>query len=271
MMSQYRQNSVLLLKGEKKDEVHLDSYISVLGQQGGYDVTCIPVLDFHFVNLDLLTEALNRPDDYSCLLMTSQRAVDAISKAADAEAGGGHLRSNWSGKTTFVVGSATGQLAESIGLKVKGAESGNSEKLATILIEDMFSDSCLSSKPVLFPCGNLKLETLPSSLRAAGLAMKCLTVYETTADGNLKQNLETFISNNGCVEYIVFYSPSGVKYAFHLLQQLGFLANDVKLVAIGPTTEKAIVTNGGTVWGTSAQPNAEQLLQLLLSHGQKSA
>src|SRR6218665_601207 len=33
---------------------------------------------------------------------------------------------------------------------------------------DLFSDSHLSSKPILFPCGNLKLETLPSSLKAAG-------------------------------------------------------------------------------------------------------
>jgi len=59
-----------------------------LDQQGGYDVTCIPVLDFNFTNLDLLTEALSHPDDYSCLLLTSQRAVEAISKATDADAGG---------------------------------------------------------------------------------------------------------------------------------------------------------------------------------------
>lgn len=268
-MSKYRNNSVLLLKGEKKDNAQLDSYISVLGEQGGYDVTCIPVLDFHFINVELLREALHHPDDYSCLLLSSQRAVEAMSKAdADAE---GHLLSSWSKKRTYVVGSATGQFAESIGLKVKGAESGNSEKLATILIEDLLSDGCLSSKPVLFPCGNLKLETLPSSLQAAGLTVQCLTVYETTPDDNLKQNLEAFISNNGCAEYIVFYSPSGVKYAFHLLQQLGFLISDVKLVAIGPTTEKAITANGAIVWGTSVQPNAQHLLQLLLSHTQKSA
>lgn len=269
-MSQYRKKSVLLLKGEKKDDAQLDSYISVLDQQGGYDVTCIPVLDFNFTNLDLLTEALSHPDDYSCLLLTSQRAVEAISKATDADAGD-HLRSSWSQKMTFVVGSATGQLAESIGLKVKGSESGHSEKLATILIEDLFSDSHLSSKPILFPCGNLKLETLPSSLQAAGLTIRCLTVYETTADDNLRLNLEAFRTNSGCVEFIVFFSPSGVKYAFHLLQQLRFLISDVKLVAIGPTTGKAIVANGGTIWGTSAQPNAEHLLQLLLSHRQKTS
>lgn len=60
----------------------------MLGQQGGgYDVICIPVLDFHFINLDLLAEALSRPDDYACLLLTSQRAVEAVSKVY-ADAGG---------------------------------------------------------------------------------------------------------------------------------------------------------------------------------------
>src|SRR6218665_1156738 len=34
----------------------------------------------------------------------------------------------------------------------------------------------------------------------------------------------------GCVEFIVFFSPSGVKYAFHLLQQLRFLISDVKVI-----------------------------------------
>lgn len=258
-MSDCRKKSVLLLKGDKKENMDDDLFVSMLSQNG-FEVTCIPILGFQFVNLDLLCKAIYHPDEYSCLLLTSPRAVEAISRAvADKEL----LHSVWSKKPTYAVGSATQLSAENIGLKVKGSESGNSEQLADFIIKDL-SIGSFSSTSSLFPCGNMKLETLPNALHAAGMNVVCMTVYETSANGNVQKCLEEFIRDKGFPEYLVFFSPSGVKFAFPHLQKLGFLGNhDVKHVAIGPTTEKAILTQGEKVFGVAAQPTAQHLCQLL--------
>jgi len=41
---------------------------------------CIPVLDFRYIRLEEVKSALQRADEYSCLVLTSQRACEAISR-----------------------------------------------------------------------------------------------------------------------------------------------------------------------------------------------
>lgn len=263
MKMNFRKNSVLLLKGNKDKEEN-DSHASVLHHDGGYDVTCVSVLGFEFVNCDQLETVLRKSSEYSCLVLTSPRAVEALRNLIiKGNLATDFLQSFWGKKFTFVVSTTTGKAAAEVGLKVIGMESGNSHSLSLLIIKEMTSNEELITKPVLFLCGNLKLEILPQSLHAAGITVECLTVYETSADNNLRNNLERFLVDKGLPECIIFYSPSGVNFAFPFLIELGFLINDVKLLAIGPSTEKAIKEHDFCVSGTSSLPTAEHLLELM--------
>lgn len=90
---------------------------------------------------------------------------------------------------------------------------------------------------VLFPCGSLAREELPEGLRAAGMAVQELEVYQThprPPETAARRELEAG------VDAILLYSPSGVKtLAAHHRPAAGTL-----LVAVGPTTAAAVRESG---------------------------
>ena len=57
-----------------------------------------------------------------------------------------------------------------------------------ILCSD-FSAGGIPSKPLLFPCGNLRRETLPRAMEEAGIPLKCLMCYKTVAEKDIEQTL----------------------------------------------------------------------------------
>ena len=62
--------------------------LTSLGLQGH----CVPVLDFTFTNLDSLQNALRAVDNYAGIILTSQRAVEAVARATqDRDSGGGEV------------------------------------------------------------------------------------------------------------------------------------------------------------------------------------
>lgn len=50
----------------------------------GYHGHCIPILDFHFINLDLYTQLLRKLDQYLAIVFTSPRAVQATQLALNS-------------------------------------------------------------------------------------------------------------------------------------------------------------------------------------------
>nr|XP_003218642.1 PREDICTED: uroporphyrinogen-III synthase [Anolis carolinensis] len=250
---------VLLLKDPKESENGPDPYIEELGSHG-LEATLIPVLAFEFISLQSLFEKLSCPEQYLGLIFTSPRAVEAIklcladkSKKEDWK---NYLREKWNTKSIYVVGKATAVLVAELGLIPQGENSGNAEKLSGYIC----SRESPNSLPLLFPCGSLKRETLPTILREKGIALEILTVYQTTQHPDLQESLRNYFSQQGVPASITFFSPSGVKYCLKQIMKLsGDLITQIKFAAIGPTTAEALETEGISVSCTATSPTPQDL------------
>ncbi|XP_006879931.1 PREDICTED: uroporphyrinogen-III synthase [Elephantulus edwardii] len=251
---------VLLLKDPKEDECGQDPYIRELASFG-LEATLIPVLSFEFLSLPSFSEKLSHPEGYGGLVFTSPRAIEAmqlcLEKATKTEAWKASLREKWNAKPVYVVGSATSSLVRRIGLDAEGEQCGNAEKLAEFI--------CSRESPVLpllFPCGNLKSETLPNRLMDQGIPMESLTVYQTVPHPGIQENLENYFSKQGVLASIAFFSPSGLRHSLKHIQTLsGDSFKEIKFVAIGPTTARAMATQGLPVSCTAQSPTPRALAE----------
>ncbi|XP_048362223.1 uroporphyrinogen-III synthase isoform X2 [Sphaerodactylus townsendi] len=249
---------VLLLKDPKENENGPDPYIKELGLHG-LEATLIPVLAFEFISLTSLFEKLSHPEQYHGLIFTSPRAIEALKLClrdnCKKEAWKNSLEEKWITKPVYVVGKATAGLAE-IGLVPQGEDCGNAEKLAGYIC----SWGSRSSLPLLFLCGTLKRETLPTILREKGIALESITVYQTSQHPNLHESLRNYFSQQGIPASVTFFSPSGVKYCLKQIQKLsGDLMPHIKFAAIGPTTAEAMTTEGIIVSCTATSPTPQDL------------
>lgn len=76
-------------------------------------------------------------------------------------------------------------------------------------------------KPFLFPCGNLKKDTLYQRFKEYNLELKCVTVYETQRDEKLEKNFEDLSNDFDKIpEYFLYFSPSGVNFTTELMKNL---------------------------------------------------
>ena len=86
--------------------------------------------------------------------------------------------------------------------------------------------------------------------------------YNTQPREDLKQVFENMSSYS--LDFVVFFSPSGVKSAYELLKRtIPDFINKTKLIAIGPTTAdflKKIHTSNILV---AAKPNVDSIVQLV--------
>ncbi|KFZ67068.1 Uroporphyrinogen-III synthase, partial [Podiceps cristatus] len=246
---------VLLLKDPKDKDSGPDPYIKELGLYG-FEATLIPVLSFEFISLESLFEKLSHPESYGGLVFTSPRALEAIKiclkENSKNEAWSKSLIQRWNTKPAYVVGKATASLAEEIGLMPQGEKSGNAEKLA----EYICSREKPSSSALLFPCGALKREVLPTVLREKGVPLESLTVYQTAQHTDLQESLSSYFSQQSFVDCSVGYSsPSGVRFCLQHIQKLsGDFINHIKFAAIGPTTAEAMEAAGIPVGCTAESP-----------------
>ncbi|NXY82973.1 HEM4 synthase, partial [Alcedo cyanopectus] len=250
---------VLLLKDPKDKDSGPDPYSKELGLYG-LEATLIPVLSFEFTSLESLFEKLSHPEDYGGLIFTSPRALEAIKiclkEKSRSEAWSTSLKQRWNSKAAYVVGRATASLVEEIGLTPQGEKSGNAEKLA----EYICSREKPNSSALLFPCGALKREVLPTVLREKGIPLESLTVYQTTQHKDLQESLSSYFSQQGIPASVVFFSPSGVKFCLQHIQKLsGDFTNHIKFVAIGPTTAEALEAAGVPVSCTAQSPTPQDL------------
>ncbi|XP_039587398.1 uroporphyrinogen-III synthase isoform X1 [Passer montanus] len=254
---------VLLLKDPKDKDSGPDPYIKELGSYS-LEATLVPVLSFEFTSIDSLFEKLSHPECYGGLVFTSPRALEAIKiclkEKSKKEAWSKSLKQMWNIKPTYVVGKATASLVEEIGLVPQGEKAGNAEKLA----EYICSREKPNSSALLFPCGALKREVLPTVLREKGIPLESLTVYQTAQHPDLQESLSSYFSQEGIPASIVFFSPSGVKFCLQHIQKLsGDLINQVKFAAIGPSTAEALRGAGIAVSCTAGSPTAQDLAAAL--------
>ncbi|MGX5819696.1 uroporphyrinogen-III synthase [Chitinophaga lutea] len=104
---------------------------------------------------------------------------------------------------------------------------------------------------VTFCCGNIRRPDLPDMLRAAGIGVHEIVVYETT---------ETPVVTEEHFDGVLFFSPSSVRSFF----SVNTLPPDTACFAIGDTTGAALadVTDNKVI--VSPQPSVDHLLQTVI-------
>ena len=246
--------NVVLFKSESDGP---DKFVKLLEEQN-FEVQTIFCLSFQYKNLQQLAEKLKQPDDYAGIIFTSQRAVQAVHEAAKSQP---EVLLEWKSKKNFSVGESTSELAKSqLDLETKGKETGNAQNLAAFIITEVGEEN---SKKFLFPSGNLKQDILEKSLKEKEIEVECLEAYETIQHPDLDGSVERL--KNEKIDFIVYFSPSGVKFSLSVLSKHEILLENIKIIAIGPSTMKALEENDLKSFRTCAKPTPESLVEALTS------
>eukprot|EP00058_Branchiostoma_floridae_P023141 XP_002608631.1 hypothetical protein BRAFLDRAFT_127880 [Branchiostoma floridae] len=187
----------ILLLREPREEKGTDPYEQEF-VAAGLQVKSVEVLSFEFCSLPELRSLVKKPEEFSGMVFTSQRSVEAVTRCL--------------------------QEARSLGLTPSGEECGTATQLADLITQKFTSNS----KALLFPCGFMRRETLPSALSAANIPLTELRVYQTTAHPDIDKRLQAYIAE--------------------------------QIAAIGPTTAEAMTSAGLSVACTAEKPNPQALL-----------
>lgn len=189
--------------------------------------------------------------------MTSQRSVESVNQAAS------DLPDAWKNKPHYCVGKKTGETASKLlGLthQLIGQDCGNAESLSALIVKD-FQDGSLPL-PLLFPCSNLKMDTLPRTLKEHNISVDIVTSYVTVPHPQLRDSIIQLAHK--VPNYLVFFSPSGVNYTLPLLREHNLITGvKVNVVSIGNTTARALEDAGICVNRICVKPTPEDLMEAL--------
>ncbi|CAB3250936.1 unnamed protein product [Arctia plantaginis] len=234
---------VILFKSESED--YERAFLDV-----NYETLFVEPLQFEFINKEELSNKLVQKD-YRGLILTSPRAIEAVSKCWDPT-----RFVIWNTRRIYTVGEVScHKIKLLLGLEAIGATSGSGENLANIITKENPENS-----KFLFPCGNFKTETLPNILKASNIAVDALTVYETKENDNLRSKLMAVNeSANSCC--MVFFSPSGCEYIYRQLQTFSNNLSVLPHFAIGNSTAHKIENLGVEVAGVAARPKADSVVE----------
>lgn len=215
-----------------------------------YETIFVEPLQFEFVNLQELSEKLLK-NDYDGLILTSPRAIEAVSKCWAPS-----KFVIWNTKRIYTVGETSNQKIKLLlGLEAMGSSTGNADNLATLIVNENPENS-----KFLFPCGNLRSETLPNTLSSKNIIVDGITVYETKENESLRTNLME-LNETVDLNCLVFFSPSGCEYIYRQLQTFNNKLSILPHFAIGNSTAHKIENLGVEIAGVAAKPKAESIFE----------
>ncbi|XP_069139660.1 uroporphyrinogen-III synthase-like isoform X2 [Argopecten irradians] len=227
----------------------------------GIKASICSVLTFDFLNLDAYGEQLSKPEEFSSIVFTSQQAVNAT-KIVLQRSESGDMMQSLSKWTCYVVGEATAAEAHSLGFQPQGQHSGNAEALSEIILKDLNHNS----KPILYPCGNLKRDTLPKKMKENGIDLHEVTVYQTIPRADMDTCIKDILSTQGTPSHIVFFSPSGLDAALPVLRSPLLSKDKIQNIAIGNTTREAMAKHLVPVAGVCPKPDPQSLLDVIMTN-----
>ena len=204
-------------------------------------------------------KALNFSFSFLGLIFTSPRSIFATQQAVKDEE---DVLKSWSDKKNYTIGDTSHDLALNL-LKIPstGFEAGNAQNLSPIIIDDYKKDNL--ALPFLFPCGNQQQDILGQNLRTHAIQLEYVEVYETIPHPNLDIAIEEMKKDNG-INYIVYFSPSGVKFSLPFIKKHDVNLSNVKLIAIGPSTQKCLQQNDLQCFKMCEKPSPKSLLECLI-------
>lgn len=217
-----------------------DPYEEAL-RDAGYVCQSVPVLRFEFVNERELRNALEHPRSYDGLILTSPRAVEALTMAMPWLPTENVV---WHAKAIFAVGPRTASELRAIGFDPTGEGSGSAEMLAEYVLHRDFE------RPLLFLCGDRRRDTLPSRLRECGITLEELCIYES------HERTDLALASRPSPDWAVFFSPSGVEA---VQRDQGWDLTRLRIAAIGETTSEALRSKGISVHAVAEEPTPDAL------------
>jgi uroporphyrinogen-III synthase len=272
-----------------------DRYAELLQQQQNSCIVRFQApLSFEFRGLEHLASLLaDHHHHYSGLIVTSQRAVQAIKLAIQGTTLGTRSVSiddvvrHWSSpsKRVYCVGNATASELQALFNTTTTTAGCTALPNASLLADQIIHDTQTNhhhhhtTLPLLFLCGNLALDTLPTKLQAEHIAFEQLVVYETikhsqplpqhdqttsTRSSNSSSNSSSSSSSNSIARtWWIFFSPSGVDCMAERLQSI---PNNTLIAAIGATTASALVARSIGVAVVASAPTPDALVQDLVQY-----
>ncbi|ORX92231.1 tetrapyrrole biosynthesis, uroporphyrinogen III synthase [Basidiobolus meristosporus CBS 931.73] len=257
--------SILLLREKAPLDLYEKSLLS-----HDYHPLFLPVITHTPVNLDSLTKLLEQTpqDRFWGILATSQRAVETLRLAFNEcfeKKGAVDKRAEWLALPFITVGRATAKHARKLGFECFGEETGVATELSRYIIESFIPNyrevkAKIPEKSLLFLSGDKRREVLPTRLGEANIPIHELTVYRTEASSGIALELDNLLSNHPRIDWVVFFSPSGVDMTLEAMQHCGLLSN-TRIAAIGPTTRDHLHKLGFPVHLTASKPEPEILAQ----------
>ena len=217
-----------------------DPYEQALGTLS-VPVQSEPVLEFDISPPPTLAVLLARASDYSGLICTSPRAVQALAQILSAD----HPQyERWTSRPTYVTGPRTAQAVHDWGGMARGADTGTAAALAEQIVDE-------GMEPLLFLSGNRRRDALPRVLVEAGHRFDEVEVYRTRTRSD--------ITLPDPPAWLVFFSPSGIE----AVQASGYDVGAYSCAAIGPTTADALRARGASVRAVAETPTPEALTDSL--------
>lgn len=206
----------------------------------------IEVLEEEFITIRLIITMskyqeiwpwMNTTSD-TAIVFTSQHAVATVDKflhGGDAY----YIPEQW--KAFCLNGATKEQVVQMLSEEQIIDTAPNATELASkIIAHGQF-------KQVVFFCGNQRREELPRLLKAAGVEVVEIIVYET---------IETPVLTTDNLDAVLFFSPSAVKSFFSANK----LKKDTACFAIGATTAEAIADYTDNKVITSETPTQQMML-----------
>lgn len=209
---------------------------------GGHAVRRVPLVSFETpATFEALDAALVQSRHYAAVAVTSPRAAVVLAQRIEA---GGHAPLH---TPVWAVGERTAAplrpVCDDVRLvAVRAGERGAAESLAAEMLATRVHGA------VLFPCGELRRDALPTLLAGAGCRVDEVLCYRTVLP-----EPEAARAALGRAQLIVVGSPSVAE----LLARAVPSGERPLLVAVGPTTGAAAEAAGWIPDATSARPSAD--------------
>jgi uroporphyrinogen-III synthase len=172
------------------------------------------------------------------------------------------------GMTVYTVGPATALAIAKLEFSaIVGADTGNGTALANLIVQTFSreEEGSLVRLPLLFLVGDKRRDIIPQRLAENQIPLTELTVYETVVAASFETELDKVLADkdDGDIEWVVFFSPTGAEIALNRLKALG----GVKVATIGPTTEEYLRKEWGVIPDmVSKKPEPISMVQGILEH-----
>ena len=189
-------------------------------------------------------QAIRELGRYSAVAFTSPRAAEAFGNRL-GEQSGGALPSAWAAGRGTAAALGPFAVAVRTAPEEEAGRLGAAAALAAAMLRERIGG------PVLFPCGEIRRDELPTRLRQDGVEVKEVVCYRSVIAG--EADAREAIRRAGV---LVVASPSVAE----LLARVSAPTPRPPLLAVGPTTAAAARAAGWSPAAVAARPEVEALV-----------